>query len=95
MNPKELERHELIGLLCRVADAKNKSIVGLHGKIINETKNTLTLEQNNRTKTILKNDAVFEFMLKNKKITISGEKLLKRPEERIKEDETKNKEHWN
>lgn len=94
MNQKELERHELIGLICKIIDAKNKDLIGLKGKIIDETKNTLKIQHNNKTKIILKNQVTLEFTIKNKKIQIKGEKLTKRPEERIK-DETKNKKYRN
>lgn len=94
MNPKEIERHELIGLTCKVIDAKNKGLIGLQGKIIDETKNTIKIQQKDKTKIILKNQVTLEFTINNKKIQIKGEKLVKRPEERIK-DERKNKKYWN
>ena len=94
MNPKEIERHELIGLVCEVIDAKNKNLIGLKGKVINETKSTIKVQQKEKSKIILKNQVTLEFTINNKKIQIKGEKLVKRPEERIK-DERKNKKNWN
>lgn len=84
MNPMELERHELIGLMCQVTDAKNKDLIGLKGKIIDETKNTLKIRYKNKTKILLKNQITLAIKIKNKIIQIKGEKLNKRPEERIK-----------
>ncbi len=94
MNPKELEKHELIGLICEVIKAKNKDIIGLRGKIIDETKNTLKILCKNKIKTILKNQITLNIKIGNKTIQIQGEKLLKRPEERIK-NERKNKKYRN
>ena len=94
MNPKELEKHELIGLICKIIDARNKDLIGLQGKIIDETRNTLKIQHKDKIKTILKNQITLEFTIKNKAIQIKGEKLLKRPEERIKNG-TKNKKHRN
>ena len=86
MNPKEIERHELIGLTCKVIDSRNKDLIGLQGKIINETRNTIKIEHKNKIKTILKSEVTLEFIIKNKSIQIKGEKLLKRSEERIKDE---------
>ena len=36
-------RHELIGLKIRITKSENNTLIGLEGKIVNETKNTLTL----------------------------------------------------
>lgn len=94
MNQKELERHEIIGLICEITDAKNKDIIGLKGKVIDETKNTLRIQTKKGIKIILKNQVTLKFTINKKSIQIQGEKLVKRPEERIK-DETKDKKYWN
>lgn len=94
MNSKELEKHELIGLTCKIIDSKNKNLIDIQGKIIDETRNTLKLQYKNETKIILKDQVTLEFTIKNKKIQVKGEKLVKRPEERIK-DETKTKKYRN
>lgn len=94
MNPTELERHELIGLICEVVDAENKNLIGIKGKIIDETRNTLQIQTSKEKKVIIKNQVTLKVTINNKTIQINGEKLVKRPEERIK-DETKEKKHRN
>ena len=59
MNPKDLIRHELIGLDVEVVKAKNHSLEGIKGKIIDETKNTLIIKQKDKMKKILKAQATF------------------------------------
>jgi RNase P/RNase MRP subunit p29 len=45
----------LIGKFIRISDSKNKSLTGLDGKIIDETKNTITLKTKNKEIKIIKN----------------------------------------
>jgi ribonuclease P protein subunit POP4 len=44
MNIKDIVKIELIGLNVKIIDAKNKSLIGITGKIIDETKNLLFIE---------------------------------------------------
>ena len=71
-------RKELIGSEIKLL---GKEIVG---KIIDETKNTFVIKLANKRKRILKKDNIFEFSLNNKKKIVDGNKLIMRPEERIK-----------
>lgn len=72
-------KDELIGLVIEVVGSKNRTLVGLKGKIIDETKNTITL-QNGKTKKLMKSHIQIKI---NNKI-IEGKSLQKRPEDRIK-----------
>ena len=78
--PKNLVRHELIGLTVEIVDAKNANLNGLQGKIIDETKNLLIIETKNSTKKIIKN----QVKMKIKGTIIKGEELVGRPGEKIK-----------
>lgn len=69
-------RNEFIGKHIKVIDAKNASDIGIEGRVINETKNMFVLEN----KKIIKQNVTIEVDGK----IINGEKLAKRPEERIK-----------
>ncbi len=80
MDVKKITRHELIGLKAKITDAKNKANIGIQGKIIDETKNTISIEG----KKILKKNVEIEFTINNKKIKIDGEKLQKNPIDRTK-----------
>ncbi len=82
---KNLVHHEFIGLKVHVTSQKNKSL-NLMGTIIDETKNTIKLEDmNNCEKIIPKSGSTFLFELPNgEKIEINGDILSIRPEDRIK-----------
>ncbi len=72
---------EFIGAKIKVIDATNRSLVGLEGSVLDETKNSFKIKNNNQEeKIVLKKGAVF--MIDN--IIIKGDEIIKRPEERIK-----------
>lgn len=77
-------RHELIGLKIEITDSKNKSLMGLKGKIVNETKNMIIIETENTIKKIIKKQIKMKLKLINKTIEIDGKKLVGTPENRIK-----------
>lgn len=81
---KDIKKHEFIGLPIEIVDAKNKTLIGFKGKIIDETKNTFKIKIKNKEKTIIKDQITFITIIKDKKIKIKGKILSKRPEERIK-----------
>ncbi len=78
---ENVARHELIGLMAEVVEARNKSAVGIHGLIIDETKNILEIEG----KRVFKAGSLFRLTLPDKtQVKIEGEKIEGRPWERIK-----------
>ena len=84
-NKKELGRSELIGLNMKIIESENKFNKGIKGKIIDETKNMFEIKTKETRKKIIKDQCVFEFIIKGEKIQIDGKSLTKRPEERIKQ----------
>jgi len=76
---ENLVRHELIGLKVKVESGN------MEGRVVDESRNTLTLEVKGKDKKIPKENSVFLFTLpSNDKVRISGEILVGRPEDRIK-----------
>ena len=84
MSIKDISRSELIGLLIEVTESENKSLVGLKGKIIDETKNVLILETRKGIKKIIKSQIKFKMETNNKKIEVNGKLITNRPEDRLK-----------
>jgi ribonuclease P protein subunit POP4 len=85
ITPKNLVRHELIGLDVEIKDSKNKSQRGLKGKVVGESYSTLRIDTEKGEKTIPKDIAVFIFTLPNgTKVQVDGKVLISRPEDRIK-----------
>jgi ribonuclease P protein subunit POP4 len=83
-SPKNILRHELIGLDVAVVDAGNQSLIGLQGKIVNETRNTLELDTPKGRKTLLKGGIVLRMVIAGEAIRVEGKFLVGRSEDRIK-----------
>ena len=79
-----LPNHELIGLEVEIVDSKNKTLVGMKGRIIDETKNTFTIRSDGKERKIIKKDSTFVFKVGRKKFMIKGERLVGNPWERLK-----------
>ncbi|WP_114578101.1 ribonuclease P protein component 1 [Saliphagus sp. LR7] len=67
LTPETLVRHELNGLPVRVAESDDPSRVGLSGRVVVETTNTLQVETRSggsrRVVTVPKEGSVFEFAI--------------------------------
>ena len=83
--PKNLVRHELIGLEVEIAESMNKFQTGIKGTVVDETKNILTIETDKGLKKVQKKGTTFIFKIPNgKKVKVNGNKIAARPEERVK-----------
>ena len=79
-----LKKHELIGLGVEILESRNKTQVGIKGKVVNETQKILKIESGKRGKSVQKKGSVFRFTLQTgEKVKIKGEEIAFRPEERI------------
>ncbi len=85
ITPRNLVRHELIGLLVKIEKSTDPSQKGLHGVVIDETYSTLRIEAKGKEKTIPKGNCIFISTLPDKtKVQVDGRLLVSRPEDRIK-----------
>ena len=85
ITPENVLKHELIGLDVKIVNSKNEKIVGIKGKVIDETKNILIIADSNAKRKIPKDIATFQFRLPEGTIVnLHGSKLIGRPENRLK-----------
>lgn len=78
-------QHEFIGLNAKVVKSSHPNYVGIEGRVINETRNTIVITHRNKNKTIVKNTVVFHFTMPDGTIVeINGKAIVGRPEDRIK-----------
>lgn len=84
INRKNIIYHEIIGLNVCILKHLDPNLEGKCGKVYYETKNTLVLETDKGKKTVMKKGAIFEFLIENEKITVLGDDLIGRPEDRVK-----------
>jgi len=83
--PSNIVMHELIGLPVKVLWSPNESLIGLKGRVIDETMNLLVLETSKGIKKILKKDTILLFTLPGEiKVKVDGKVLVGRPEDRVK-----------
>lgn len=83
MNPKVLVKHEFIGLEVAVVAASDPTQIGVRGRVVDETRNTITIDVNGVEKVVQKRGSVFRFEVDGE-VDIGGERILFRPEDRIK-----------
>lgn len=86
ITPRNLVRHELIGLHVRVVESKDKSRAGLEGRVIDETMQTLKIRKHDGKEVVVpKKECVFMFTLPSgEKVQVNGKLLYGRPADRIK-----------
>jgi ribonuclease P protein subunit POP4 len=90
LTPATLPRHELIGLQVEVATASNADLIGIAGRVVQETTKTLTVEDTQggteRVWQVPKGGATFEFRIPadgdTQVVTVEGERLESRPARR-------------
>ena len=84
MSLSEVSKFELIGSGLEVIDSKNKSLIGIKGKVIDETRNTITIEVGKSVKKLIKSEVKLLITFGKRKIKINGIVLVGRPEDRLK-----------
>ena len=76
---------EFIGLEARVVKSSNLGLVGISGKVVDETRNTFTILQDGAQKVVVKDTSVFGFVMPDGTVVeIDGKAIIGRPEDRIK-----------
>jgi ribonuclease P protein subunit POP4 len=77
--------NEFIGTESKIVQSTHAGYLGLSGKVVDETRNTFLLQDENETKRVVKDVAVFHFTFPDGAIIeISGKLLVGKPEDRLK-----------
>ncbi|KUO40076.1 MAG: hypothetical protein APZ16_05510 [Candidatus Hadarchaeum yellowstonense] len=84
LTKRNIMRHELIGLEAQVVSSSDPTLLGVYGKILDETRDMLVIEHLSAAKIVPKEGSSFEIKLPDgEKVVVEGKKLVGRPEERI------------
>ena len=75
--------HEFIGLDTEITQSTNPQVVGLNGRIINETKSMFTINTDKGAKLIPKSQNSWKFSIGDQDVVVDGTKIAKRPFDRI------------
>ncbi len=88
ITPRNLVRHELIGLKIKIVESTDPTQKNISGRVIDETYNTIKLETKIGKELIIpKKNCIFVFTLPDKtKVKVDGKILVGRPEDRIKKN---------
>jgi ribonuclease P protein subunit POP4 len=86
LTPSNLLQHELIGLSITVDESTNRTLCGLRGTVVDESRNMLVLENERKAeKRVSKAGNRFIFELDDGMLVrVKGDRLISRPEDRIK-----------
>lgn len=91
VSPRNILRHELIGLDVDVVRSSNDYQSSVSGRVVDESRNTLMIKQGEKVKRIAKQDAFFKFKIPEGCVEVEGLALVGRPEDRVKK---KSKRRW-
>ncbi len=80
---ENITSHEFIGLNTEIVQSTNPQVIGLNGRIINETKSMFTINTEKGAKTIAKSTNSWKFSIENKDVIVEGSKITKRPFDRL------------
>ncbi len=84
ITPKNIVRHELIGLRTEITESSNPTCTGISGRVVDETKNLLIIKTGKGEKKIQKRNTKFIFTLPDRtRVKVDGSLLVARPEDRI------------
>lgn len=73
-------KKEIIGADLKIVASTKPELVGIRGRVINETKNTITITTGGKEKTIIKDQN--DFIIGGERV--KGTAIARRPEDRIK-----------
>lgn len=86
ITPQNIFRHEFVGLHVAVAASPHEGYKGINGTVVDETKNTIKIEDDEGNEKIIpKKVSIFHFTLPDGvKVEVDGKIIAVRPEDRIK-----------
>ena len=85
ITPKNVTKHELIGLKCKIVGSANPKNLSIRGKIVDETYHTLVIDYKGKDKRVFKKAIELELALPDKTVVVvDGQKIIGRPWNRIK-----------
>ena len=85
-------KDNLIGELVLITHSKNKTLIGVKGRVVDETKNTFTIEVKDSNKKVLKKEVRFMITTQGDR-EIDGRHFIGLPAERLKK-KIKVKKRW-
>ncbi len=90
ITPENLVRHELVGLEVKVTQSSNPAHTGIGGRVVDESRNMLSIESQGKVSHLPKDQCVFSFRIPSGQwVRVRGSLLVARPEDRVKKKQRK------
>ncbi|CUR51701.1 Ribonuclease P protein component 1 [Nitrosotalea devaniterrae] len=80
---ENITRHELIGLETSIVQSSNLQVIGLSGKIIDETKSMFSIQTSTGVKLMPKSNSTWQFTINGATAIVDGKTIAKRSYERM------------
>ncbi len=81
----DIIREEFIGTEGAISSSSHEGYLSIQGNVVGETKNTFMIEQAGKMKSVIKDQAVFQFQFSDGTVVeIDGKLLVGKPEDRLK-----------
>lgn len=84
MSVGDFRRREFIGLDVEILESTCESYLGIKGRVVDESRNTFTIEQEGGSRMVPKDCCRFKFVDDSGAHIVSGKDIKFRPEDRIK-----------
>lgn len=84
MKKRDFMKREFIGLEVEVASSTHEGYRSIRGRVVDETKNTIVIQQQGREKRVPKSGNEFLFTYGGERFAVQGSEIQHRPEDRIK-----------
>jgi ribonuclease P protein subunit POP4 len=84
MRKRDFMRLEFIGLEVEVVESHHPGYLQVSGRVVDETKNTLTISSKGKEVVVPKRSNTFQFTWGSERIAVPGAEIQHRPEDRIK-----------
>jgi len=81
---KAIASNPLVGCEVEITNSTDPGLIGLHGRIVDETLKTLVLETAQGEKKISKSVVELLVHYEDGDVSVNGDELLQRPEDRLK-----------
>jgi len=75
--------HELIGMDTEIVRSSNRQIIGLNGRIVDETKSMITISTARGMKSIAKSNNDWKFTIDRRDVIVNGSRIAKRSFDRL------------
>ena len=80
---ENITSHEFIGLDTEITQSTNPQIIGLNGRIVDETRSMFKIDTKNGEKSVAKSHNSWRFTVNGKDVIVDGSRITKRPHDRI------------